>query len=326
MPEPFTARAWATPLAQERHPTLVPDTVEKQSADHVSRAASAPSHRTTQDTSSDSVTLAKVCCPVAPTIEGVSDRLLLIVNLGAPAFATCRIDEHHLEHRAAYGNITLIPPGSEWKGTMDRPTSAAFIAVPQQRLAVASALMERPLGTLRPRLDARSQPVLELVGEMTATLSQTTGNSDDQDTADTLVACLLDEFGSDECRPAARLLGPDALRRLNVLIASRLDGPIPVDLIADVAGQNRWQFPRLFRRTVGISPHQYVLRLRLRRARELIRRGCGLAEAALATGFSDQSHLTTCMRRIHGVTPARLRVRRRPQPGTAAEAAAKLSS
>jgi len=73
----------------------------------------------------------------------------------------------------------------------------------------------------------------------------------------------------------------------------------------------RWRpyhFARLFRRTVGVPPHQYVLRRRVERAKELLLTGrLGLSEVALAAGFSDQSHLTRVFRRAVGLTPARFR-------------------
>jgi AraC family transcriptional regulator len=52
-----------------------------------------------------------------------------------------------------------------------------------------------------------------------------------------------------------------------------------------------------------MSPHRYVVHLRLQRAIELVRDGrFGFAEIAASTGFSDQSHLSRWVRRVHGVS------------------------
>jgi AraC family transcriptional regulator len=63
----------------------------------------------------------------------------------------------------------------------------------------------------------------------------------------------------------------------------------------------------MFTRTIGMTPHRYIVCLRLRRAIELVREGqSGLAEIAARTGFADQSHLSRWVRRVHGVTLTQL--------------------
>ncbi|BHH81921.1 hypothetical protein LA52FAK_02100 [Desulforhopalus sp. 52FAK] len=60
---------------------------------------------------------------------------------------------------------------------------------------------------------------------------------------------------------------------------------------------------RLFKNTLGMSPHAYFIQLRLERARDLIDLGHNLTDAALLAGFSDQSHLTRRFKKRYGVTP-----------------------
>jgi AraC family transcriptional regulator len=60
---------------------------------------------------------------------------------------------------------------------------------------------------------------------------------------------------------------------------------------------------REFRRRLGTTPGDYVRRLRVARACELLRRGFSPAQAAAAAGFSHQSHLTRLFRRYLAVTP-----------------------
>ena len=63
-------------------------------------------------------------------------------------------------------------------------------------------------------------------------------------------------------------------------------------------------FARLFKQTTGITPHQYVIRCRIERAKELIQRGnLPLIEIATQVGFLDQSHLNRHFKRLVGVTP-----------------------
>jgi AraC family transcriptional regulator len=60
----------------------------------------------------------------------------------------------------------------------------------------------------------------------------------------------------------------------------------------------------LFKQSLGITPHQYVIRQRVERARQLIQQGeLGLADIALKCGFANQGHLNRHFKRLTGVTP-----------------------
>ena len=110
-----------------------------------------------------------------------------------------------------------------------------------------------------------------------------------------------------DARPARGLLGKDVLGRIRDYIMAHLEEPIEVAKLAAIAGRSSFHFTRIFARTVGVTPHRYIVRLRLQCAIELIRdRQHGLAEIALRTGFSDQSHLTRWMQRVHGASLTQL--------------------
>ena len=106
---------------------------------------------------------------------------------------------------------------------------------------------------------------------------------------------------------AGRMLGNGMLDRLRDFILEHLNEPLDVATLARLAGLSQYHFSRAFARSVGISPYQYVIHLRLKRAVEMVRDGrLGLAEIAAKTGFSDQSHLTRWVRRVHGVSPTQI--------------------
>jgi len=94
------------------------------------------------------------------------------------------------------------------------------------------------------------------------------------------------------------------LRRALDFIDSHLDQPLRLADIAAAAGLSRMHFAVQFRATMGVSPHDYVLRRRIERAQEMLRRADGsLVEIALGVGFQTQPHFTTVFKRIVGVTP-----------------------
>ncbi len=82
--------------------------------------------------------------------------------------------------------------------------------------------------------------------------------------------------------------------------------------IAKAANYSPFHLARLFKRSMGVPPHQYLIQARVRRAHALLSMGTGstsLAEVAAACGFADQSHLTRHYKRVLGVTPGRVRRR-----------------
>ena len=64
---------------------------------------------------------------------------------------------------------------------------------------------------------------------------------------------------------------------------------------------------RVFRAETGLTPHAYVVDVRVRRARELLRAGVSPAAAAGLVGFADQAHLTRAFKARLGVTPGAYR-------------------
>ena len=73
--------------------------------------------------------------------------------------------------------------------------------------------------------------------------------------------------------------------------------------LARAAGVSRHRLSRLFRAAYGMPPHRFQLARRLERARRLLEHGVPVAEAALTTGFFDQSHLHRHFRPTLGMTP-----------------------
>lgn len=88
----------------------------------------------------------------------------------------------------------------------------------------------------------------------------------------------------------------------------QLDAPLRLADLAAVVGMNQFRFARAFRHATGLSPHQYLVQLRVKRARELLTSSTiPVGQIALMVGFTDQSHLTNVFRRIVGTTPLRYR-------------------
>lgn len=73
--------------------------------------------------------------------------------------------------------------------------------------------------------------------------------------------------------------------------------------LEQVADCDRWQLSRDFRALLGTSPYRYLQHRRVDLAKQLLRDGETLAEAAHGAGFADQSHFGRTFRKAVGLTP-----------------------
>jgi AraC-like DNA-binding protein len=78
--------------------------------------------------------------------------------------------------------------------------------------------------------------------------------------------------------------------------------------MAKIAEVTPHHFASLFTKTTGLSPHQYVLRVRIERAKiHLKDSALSIAEVSRLIGFKTQEHFTKVFRRVVGVTPSKFR-------------------
>ena len=76
-----------------------------------------------------------------------------------------------------------------------------------------------------------------------------------------------------------------------------------LDQLEQVTGCDRWQLSRDFRALLGTSPYRYLQHRRVDLAKQLLREGATLADAAHGAGFADQSHFGRTFRKAVGLTP-----------------------
>jgi AraC-like DNA-binding protein len=101
------------------------------------------------------------------------------------------------------------------------------------------------------------------------------------------------------------------LARVNQYIDAHMEEAIRLADLAKAAGLTKMHFAAQFRASVGMCPHEYLLRQRIRRAQALLQdSGQRLVDVALSVGFQAQSHFTTVFRRYVGDSPHRWRLSR----------------
>ena len=97
----------------------------------------------------------------------------------------------------------------------------------------------------------------------------------------------------------------DQVRRITEYANSNLLDDMRVERLVYVAGLSTSHFGRVFKVSFGVTPHQWVIKLRIQLAKRLLIEGkLSISHAAHRAGFANQSHFTRTFRRITGATPA----------------------
>jgi DNA-binding GntR family transcriptional regulator/AraC-like DNA-binding protein len=103
-------------------------------------------------------------------------------------------------------------------------------------------------------------------------------------------------------------LGPARLRKVTGLVQARIEEELCLAEMAQSVGLSTAHFSQMFRKSTGESPHRFVLRQRVERAKEMLRPAEGrVLDVAIACGFKTQQHFARVFRQICGASPTEYR-------------------
>ncbi|CAH2601122.1 Helix-turn-helix transcriptional regulator [Rhodovastum atsumiense] len=109
--------------------------------------------------------------------------------------------------------------------------------------------------------------------------------------------------GGDSDAPRRRSRNHQKIARTIEYMRQHYSEPISLRDLADTAGMNHFVFLRNFKQHAGVTPHEYLRSFRVNRVRDLMRVGHSSVDAALMSGFADQSHMIRSFKRKTGLTP-----------------------
>jgi AraC family transcriptional regulator len=103
-------------------------------------------------------------------------------------------------------------------------------------------------------------------------------------------------------------LGPARLRAIKELVHAKIEDELTLHEMAQSVELSTAHFSRMFRKSTGETPHQFVLRLRVERAQELLQVADGrVLDVAVACGFKTQQHFARVFRQVCGASPTEYR-------------------
>ena len=103
-------------------------------------------------------------------------------------------------------------------------------------------------------------------------------------------------------------LGSARVRRIKEFVDAKMEGDLNIDEMAQSVGLSTAHFARMFRKSTGETPHQFVLRQRVDRAKAMLRApDTRILDVAVACGFKTQQHFAQVFRDACGVSPKEYR-------------------
>jgi AraC family transcriptional regulator len=241
--------------------------------------------------------------------RGPAAAHILIMHLSAPVLGSCRCGDTMSTRTMGPGNMDLVPLGcsatwlDEGSGSvLNVRVSGALLASAARELRTAT----RQSISVAPQLHLRDRQLEHLGWTLVAELEsgQQEGRLFAECVGNAIAVHIGRRYSSARTAEIVRGLSRRQFRSVVDYIGENLSTDLSLSDIAAIAGLSPSYFNALFKRSAGVTLHQFVMRQRVERAiRLLSREGARLPDVAAQAGFADQSHMSRCVRKLTGLTP-----------------------
>ncbi|URD49742.1 AraC family transcriptional regulator [Chroococcidiopsis sp. CCNUC1] len=230
---------------------------------------------------------------------------LISIHLGHPIQLERTAEGQCISECLIQGDIMITPPYLYRKLAWDR--DADFLLLRLDSKLFVSAFYESANIEIIPQFKLHD-PLIQQIGLALKSELELEGLSDRlyaESMANALVVHLLKHYSvrKYKVRNCAGGLSKLKIKQVIDYIHDNLEQNLTLVEIAAVIQISPYHFARLFKQSIGITPHQYVISKRIEKAKQLLEEHNSIVLVAEKVGFQSQSHFTKMFRKYTGITP-----------------------
>jgi AraC family transcriptional regulator len=246
------------------------------------------------------------------TSEGYGVSHLLALNLGVPLTSEIRWPGGRRVVQIPFGGISIGPAGMPCSGNWDHAVKGLVLQIDQQFLTSIAGGTSRGKLELRPNLCIMDPVIFNLSLYLLndGAKQQPYGTAYGEAIATALAAQLVRHYSEIPDEEISRRfsrtdLGKQTLARVLDYLNINLGEDIAISRLAHLAGMEPYQFVRAFKRTMGMTPHRYIVESRIEIAKRQLRTSkLSITSVALEVGFATPNHFSSVFRKLVGTSPS----------------------
>ena len=245
-----------------------------------------------------------------PKVSAKQHCIGILTDIPPSSVYTERIIDGRFNHEQnVQGDCIIVPANTTHQALWDHEGSALTIAIePTVFAQTIYEVVDPDKIELLPQF-ATPDPLFYQIGVALKSALVRHGTSSRlyaETLINTLILHLLEHYSvpCNSFKSVAGKLPQYKLQQIIDYIDAYIDRDLSLKELATSVQMSPHYFSRLFKQNTGITPHQYVIRCRIDRAKVLLKQGkLSIAEIAKEVGFVDQSHLHRHFKRLVGITP-----------------------
>ncbi len=234
------------------------------------------------------------------------------MQIGRPLLVTSRCNGQSMRRLQVPGDVKIVPPGVPrvWETESATTKLSMYLSQVLMRSAAEAMSFNPDRIDIPPQLHVRDPRIEHIGWAIKAELesAEPLGRLYGESLGLALASHLLRAYLPARAPRSDVRLSQRRLQRVVNYIREHLAADLSLAQLAQLVDVSPSHFKVIFKQSLGLPVHQYVIRSRVEYATELITRGkMPLSDIALQAGFSNQSHLARSMKRLTGVTPNAVR-------------------